>query len=215
MNNISSAKWKPSKWSYQIRNPQITAASPSKHGTIHWSIVLWRARKPNWLALSRPLCSVYLRAVFGITSSNSFPVVVKRLIGRKFWGNFGSLPAFGSVIAFVYFQGFGKWNSRRQWLNKCVRYTSGRLGRCLRHSFGIPSRPQAFLNFNEFADICMSSQGYFTTGGLPPVSSFWCQAPWDSRPKSELLYIWRFTVNQFVLAANPLRLTTRDFSTGP
>jgi hypothetical protein len=32
--------------------------------------------------------------------------------------------------------------------------TSGLLGRCLRHSFGTPSRPQAFLNFNEFANLC-------------------------------------------------------------
>jgi hypothetical protein len=26
------------------------------------------------------------------------------------------------------------------------------------------------------------SQSYFTTGGLPPISSSWLQAPWDSRP---------------------------------
>jgi hypothetical protein len=26
------------------------------------------------------------------------------------------------------------------------------------------------------------SQSYFTTGGLPPISSTWRQAPWDSRP---------------------------------
>jgi hypothetical protein len=26
------------------------------------------------------------------------------------------------------------------------------------------------------------SQSYFTTGGLPPISSSWRQAPWDSRP---------------------------------
>jgi hypothetical protein len=26
-------------------------------------------------------------------------------------------------------------------------------------------------------------QSYFTTGGLPPISSSWCQAPWDSRPE--------------------------------
>jgi hypothetical protein len=30
--------------------------------------------------------------------------------------------------------------------------------------------------------VAMSSQSRFTTGGLPPVSSFWLQAPWDSRP---------------------------------
>jgi hypothetical protein len=27
------------------------------------------------------------------------------------------------------------------------------------------------------------SQIYFTTGGLPPISSSWCQAPWDLRPE--------------------------------
>jgi hypothetical protein len=26
------------------------------------------------------------------------------------------------------------------------------------------------------------SQSYFTTGGLPPISSFWRQTPWDSQP---------------------------------
>jgi hypothetical protein len=29
--------------------------------------------------------------------------------------------------------------------------------------------------------------------------------------QSELLYDWRFTANQFVLAASPLRLTTSNF----
>jgi hypothetical protein len=27
------------------------------------------------------------------------------------------------------------------------------------------------------------SQSYFTTDGLPPISSSWCRAPWDSRPE--------------------------------
>jgi hypothetical protein len=30
-------------------------------------------------------------------------------------------------------------------------------------------------------DCRVKSQSYFTTGGLPPVSSSWRQAPWDSR----------------------------------
>jgi hypothetical protein len=33
----------------------------------------------------------------------------------------------------------------------------------------------------------------------------------ESESESELLYDWRFSVNQFVLAPSPLRLTTRDF----
>jgi hypothetical protein len=48
---------------------------------IHWSVVLWRARKPNWLALSRPPFSMCLWTIFWITVSNSLPVVYKRLIG--------------------------------------------------------------------------------------------------------------------------------------
>jgi hypothetical protein len=35
------------------------------------------------------------------------PVVDRRLIGRKFWGNLGSLPGFGKVITFASFRGFG------------------------------------------------------------------------------------------------------------
>jgi hypothetical protein len=36
-------------------------------------------------------------------------------------------------------------------------------------------------------------------------------SPIESESESELLYDWRFTANQFVLAPSPLRLTTRDF----
>jgi hypothetical protein len=31
------------------------------------------------------------------------------------------------------------------------------------------------------------SQSYFTTGGLPPISLSWRQAPWDSRPESRYI----------------------------
>jgi hypothetical protein len=126
---------------------------------IHWSVVLWWARTPNYLQLSMPLPSMCLWTIFRITFSNSLPVVNKRPIGRKFWGNFGSLPDFGNVITFSSSQGFGKLDSRRQWINICVRYASGLLGRCLRHSFGISSSPQAFLNSNEF-DYLRTSQGF-------------------------------------------------------
>jgi hypothetical protein len=39
----------------------------------------------------------------------------------------------------------------------------------------------------------------------------------QSESESDLLYDWRFTANQFVLAPSPLRLTTGDFFfvTGP
>jgi hypothetical protein len=124
---------------------------------IHWSVVLWRARKPNWLALSRTLSSLCLWTVFRINFSNSLPAVNKRLIGRKFRGNFGSLPGFDNVMTPASFQDFGKWDNRRQCLNKCVRYTRGLLWRCLRHSFGIPQSPEAFLSFNDRCDQSLDS----------------------------------------------------------
>jgi hypothetical protein len=42
---------------------------------IHCSVVLWRARKPNWLALSMPLSSICSWRAFRFTFWNSFPVV--------------------------------------------------------------------------------------------------------------------------------------------
>jgi hypothetical protein len=51
---------------------------------------------------------------FRINFSNSLPVLDRRLIGRKFWGNFGSLPGFDNVMTFASFQDFGKWDSRGQ-----------------------------------------------------------------------------------------------------
>jgi hypothetical protein len=85
-----------------------------------------------------------LWTIFRITFWNILSVVGKKLIGRKFWWNSGSLPGFGNVITFASFQGFWKWDSRRQWLIKYVRCTSGLLGRCIRHSFGKPSVHKPF-----------------------------------------------------------------------
>jgi hypothetical protein len=62
---------------------------------IHCTVVLWRARKPNWLALSRPFSSMCFWTIFRINFSNSLFVMDTGLIGRKFWGNFVSLPVFG------------------------------------------------------------------------------------------------------------------------
>jgi hypothetical protein len=132
---------------------------------IHCNVVLWHARKPNWHPFCRLCSSICLWTIFSTTFSNSLPVVDKRLIGSKFWGNFGSLPGFGKVITFGFFQEFGKCESRRQWLIKWVKCTNGLLGRCLRHSFGMPSIPQAFLNFSEFISFC-KSQGLTISGGL-------------------------------------------------
>jgi hypothetical protein len=50
-----------------------------------------------------------------------------------------SLPGFGKVITLASFQDDGKYESRKQWLNKCVRCTRGLLRRCRSHSFGMSS----------------------------------------------------------------------------
>jgi hypothetical protein len=91
---------------------------------------LCSVRKPNSLEFSKCLSLVCFWILLKINFSNSLPVVDKRLIGRKF----GFLPSFGRVMIFVSFQGAGKWLSRKQWLNKCVKCTRGLLGKCRRRS---------------------------------------------------------------------------------
>jgi hypothetical protein len=133
----------------------------------HISVVLWRARKTNWLALSILLSLMCFWTIIRITFSNNLLVVERRLIFRKFWGNFGCLPGFGNVMIFASFQYFVKWDSRRQWLNKCVKYvyTNGRLWRCVWHSFGMPTIPQDFLNLKELISFC-KTHGLVLSRGL-------------------------------------------------
>jgi hypothetical protein len=128
----------------------------TSQGAMHCTVMLWHAREPNWLALSWPLTSMCLWSPVRITFSKHLPIVDKRLIGREFWGNTGSLTGFSKVMIFASFQDFGKCANQRQWLNKCVKCTSGLLGRCLRHLFGIPSIPQAFLSFNNCIHLYIS-----------------------------------------------------------
>jgi hypothetical protein len=133
---------------------------------MYWSVVLWCAQKPNWLAFSKLFSSTSVWTIFYMTSSESLPIVDRMLIGLKFCGNFGSLLGFGKVITFASFHD----DNRKQWLNKCVRWTSGVLGRCLRHSFGMISIPQAFLKFRECIKFC-TSQGLTLSWGL--LTSVW------------------------------------------
>jgi len=60
-------------------------------------------------------------------------------------GIFGSLTVFDKVINFASFQDDGKCENRKQWLNRYVKWNSGPLGRCLRHSFGIHQFHRLFL----------------------------------------------------------------------
>jgi hypothetical protein len=144
--------------------------------SVTWSVslihcdVLWRSRKPNWQPLCRFFSSMCLKTVFSIAFSNSLLVLDKRLIERKFLGNLGSLPGFGKVITIASFQEFGKCESRRQWLIKWVKCTNDLPGRCLRHSLGMLSIPQAFLSFSEFISFC-KSQGLTLSGGLLSTDS--------------------------------------------
>jgi hypothetical protein len=89
------------------------------------------------------------RIVFRINFSKSLFVVDRSLTGRKFSGNFGFLPGFGRAMILAFFQGDGKSQSLRQWLNRRVTWTRDLSGRCLRHSFGKPSIPQAFPSFKD------------------------------------------------------------------
>jgi hypothetical protein len=54
---------------------------------MHWSLILWSARKPNWHihVFGKFLPSVCFRVVLKVSFSSSLPVVDKRLIGGKFW----------------------------------------------------------------------------------------------------------------------------------
>jgi hypothetical protein len=54
---------------------------------IHWSFVLWRARKTNWLALESFFPQCVYELLYRI-----------RLIGHTFWGNFWFLLGFGRAM---------------------------------------------------------------------------------------------------------------------
>jgi hypothetical protein len=71
------------------------------------------------------LSSMCFWIILRMTFSNNLHIVDRRLVGRKFLRNFGSLPGFGNVMTFAPLQDFGKWDSRKQWLNKCVKCANG------------------------------------------------------------------------------------------
>jgi hypothetical protein len=129
---------------------------------IHCSVVLWHTWKLNWLALRRSLSSMCLWNFIGINFSKNLSVLDKRLIGRKFWGNFWFLSCFGTVLPRL-------WVMRQP--KAVIKCTSDLVGRCLKHSFEIPSIPQAFLNFNEFINFCISQGLTFSKGVSSAASS--------------------------------------------
>jgi hypothetical protein len=128
-------------------------------------VMLWCAQKPNWLACSKFRPSTCHWTECRITFLNNLPAVDRRLIRHRFWGNLGFLPGLGKVNTFGAFQGCGKWESQKRWLNKCLTWTSSLLGRCLRHSFGMLSKPQALLGFSVFISL-QTSLGLTSLVGL-------------------------------------------------
>jgi hypothetical protein len=72
----------------------------------------------------------------------------------------------------------------------CYVFISRSLGTASNSGDSSASRAQV-LSSQLPVQNCLTtdySQRYFTTGGLPPISSFWRQAPWDSRPT--LFFNW-------------------------
>jgi hypothetical protein len=57
-----------------------------------------------------------------------------------------------------------------------------------------------FSPLNNILWVKSQSQSYITTGGIPPVSTSWRQAPWDSQPV--FFFNWTFAV--VVLMLHPL-----------
>jgi hypothetical protein len=130
---------------------------------------MWRGRKPHALKFRVVICretklvcskqALFFNMPLKYFQNNLVRQVAcmdNRMIGRKSWRTSGPLTHFGKAITFDSFQNFGKWGSRKQWLNKCVRCATGLLEKCLRHLFRIRSSPEAFLSFNEFTNSCLS-----------------------------------------------------------
>jgi hypothetical protein len=71
--------------------------------------------------------------------------------------------------------------------------------------------PHARLTCPPVRQSQSQSQSYFTTGGLPPISSSWWQAPWVSRPGFFFIcghshYVTSSLTRGFIIAAGPCQL---------
>jgi hypothetical protein len=94
-----------------------------------------------------------------------------------------------SVMVFIALLGnvFHQWtwdsalprNDLQQW--GLLRFSRLLQATCL--SLELPAFELDFDSTLDWRSKVSQSQSYFTTGGLPPVSSSWRQAPWDSRPE--------------------------------
>jgi hypothetical protein len=114
--------------------------------------------------LSRPLSSICFWSNFRITFSNSFPVVERRLIGRKFWGNLGSTPRQTD------------WLSVEMWLWLWPRGVSLTERVCLSATEGV--WPSVWLSPKEFG--CLSDCGRFPQASGPVIVQCVSTSPIDS-----------------------------------
>jgi hypothetical protein len=55
------------------------------------------------------------------------------------------------------------------------------------------------------------SQSYFTTGGLPPISSSWSQTPWNPRPENSF-FKWTLTAIGNFLSDEKLGLSSYEYA---
>jgi hypothetical protein len=55
----------------------------------------------------------------------------------------------------------------------------------------LPSSEKLTISMETVTKV-VNHQSYFTTGGLPPISSSWHWTPWESRP--EIFFKWTLTV---------------------
>jgi hypothetical protein len=108
------------------------------------------------------------------------------------------------------------WSLLLQALVITINYNNSLFSRTL-----LPRLPRirSILNLSALSILMWSllySHLNWTTIGSILICLLWiCSLFWtvlsESESESELLYDWRFTANQFVLATSPLRLTTSNF----
>jgi hypothetical protein len=75
----------------------------------------------------------------------------------------------------------------------------------LRWRYSIPPSTRTLTQPNQ-----SQCQSYFTTGGLPPVSSSWRQAPWDPRPVI-FFYLNTWGDSSYVTSSLTRRLTQANY----
>jgi hypothetical protein len=73
----------------------------------------------------------------------------------------------------------GNWNQTSDEVYLCRKRDMQSENFWLKSSVLLPRKFRMFVPISQSQN---QSRSYITTGGLPPVSSSWRQAPWDSRP---------------------------------